>query len=172
MPQLKIDQSDVEAPQPYGVQDQSDNKKTFSERLHDLFKPEDYVKVINPDNERFIWQYLPQSKEEIYMTSDPMKVTRREDPEMYYLDPGEVDVLIGSNAYLMIEGLYKKLVAKKAIEAKPNMVPGKNRTYHWADPTTAEMWIKKIYLGIERPTFNTEAEVKSGLNASKSPAKV
>lgn len=127
----------------------------FRDRLMKRFAAHEWVRVINPDDERFTWQYLPSHKEEHEFTPDPMKITRRGAPEVYYLDPGDSEVLVGENAYIMIEGLYKKLVAKKKILDEGEAKPGVARNFNWTDANLQEQWIDKIYLGKEEPTFST-----------------
>jgi hypothetical protein len=91
----------------YGAQD-VDSKLSFRERLMTRFQSHEYVRVKNIDNEPFRWQYLPSHNEEIEFTPDPMKITHRDDVETYILNPGKSEVIIGENAYVMIEALYKK----------------------------------------------------------------
>lgn len=148
MPKINAADSQI-----YGAQS-TDSRATFRERLMKRFAAHDWVRVINIDNEPFRWQYLPAHAEEFEFTPDPMKITRRGDVEVYQLNPGESEVLIGENAYLMIEGLYKKLVSKKVIKKNPDMQPGFARNFNWTDGKSQEELIERIYLGKENPQFN------------------
>ena len=139
MPRIKADKA-------YGVGPQ-DQRLMFREKLMKRFAAHDFVRVINVDNEPFIWQYLPSSAEDFEFTPDPMKITHRGEVEMYRLDPGQSEVIVGENAYLMIEGLYKKLSAKKMIGGRPDLGPGQARNFNWTDGYAQDEWINKIYLG-------------------------
>lgn len=147
----KIDGKPVK---PYGVQENT-NAKLFQERLQDRFKAHEFVKVINIDDETFIWQYMPQEKEEQQYTPDGMhRHTYRDEPEVWMLDPGESDTIVGANAYVMIDALYKKLTAKKVI-ATVEVAPGQARAFNFADGTQQDYLIDRILVGKEVPTFTS-----------------
>lgn len=149
MPQIKEGQS-------YNPQPTVANK-LFRERLMDRFKASDWVRVINIDTEEFVWFYTPTSGEDITFDngSMPMKNVRREPPQMWKLDAGESEVIQGENAYLMVENLYKKLVAKQVVSKDPERPNHQARNFNWNDPQTQEDYIDKIYLGKESPRFDT-----------------
>jgi hypothetical protein len=138
---------------PYGVA-MNDNTKTFRERLMERFNASQFVRVKNIDDETFTWQYLPAENEEVSFTPDPMKITHRKPPEVWAIDAGKEDVLVGANAYLMIEGLYKKLAAKKTLATMPDE-PGVARNFNFSDADAQERIINQIFQGIENPTFGT-----------------
>lgn len=131
-------------------------KKLFRERLMDRFRPNDFVRVINPDNEAFVWSYLPTAKEDLQMSSDGMhRYAMRDDAEWYQLDPGESEVIVGENAYVMIEALFKKMVAKKLYDTQGEYKQGMPaRNFNFSDALAQEQLIDKIYLGKEQPNFN------------------
>lgn len=137
---------------PYGV-GEINNRELFRERLMHRFASHEWARVINIDNEPFIWQYLPNSAEEFALTPDPMKITHRGDVEMYVLAPGESEVILGENAYIMIEALYKKLISKKYIMRHGEAEAGVGRNFNWTDSQSQEDFIDKIFLGKEFPTF-------------------
>lgn len=137
-----------------GGQITADKKLLFRERLMNRFAAHDWVRVINPDDEPFVWQYLPSHAEEFEFTPDPMKITRRGEVEAYQLEPGESEVIIGENAYVMIEGLYKRMAGKAAVRKTPTVEPGYARSYNWDDSIQQEDFIEQIYLGKENPTFS------------------
>lgn len=139
---------------------QDDQRKVFRERLMDRFAAHEWVRVINPDNEPYAWYYLPSHNESFTYTADPMKITQRGDVEAYMLKPGESEVILGENAYVMIEGLYKKMAGKAAIRKTPNVQPGVARSYNWSDGLQQEEFIKQIYLGKESPTFSDKATLE------------
>lgn len=145
---------------PYGTSENT-NQKLFQERLMDRFQPQEYVKVINVDDESFFWQYLPAHEEEYEYTQDGMhRHTRRGAPEVWTLDPGQSETIVGANAYIMIEALYKKLVSKKAV-ATIEVKPGMARAFNYADGTQQDYWIDKILVGKEIPTFTSLNDSKA-----------
>lgn len=136
------------------------------------FKPHEFVRVINIDNEPFYWQYQPSSNEEETITPDGMhRQIFRGEPTRWMLNPGESDVLQGDNAYLMIEGLYKKLVAKKKVSETPDQPDTMARNFNWTDPLLAETWIDKIFLGKVTPTFGNEPTTAPEVTSTARPAK-
>jgi len=142
--------------------------KLFQERLRDRYSPTQWVRVINIDNEAFEWQWFPSDGEEISFSTDGlmrqvegrMHFTENYDgkingnEQIWSIDPGESEVLIGENADLMIQGLYKKLIVKKRVSEKPNMESTQARSFNWNDGLLAEQMIDKIFLGIEKPNFD------------------
>lgn len=153
--------------QVYGAASSQDSQGTpaagvntsFREKLMNKFKSTDFVRVINTDDEPFSWQWMPSTKEHVTINADFTDDVYREMPEIYTLKPGESQVLIGENAFLMIEGLFKVLSAKRAIGRRPNLEPGGARQFNFSDDAQQETAIKDIYLGKERPTFDTPAPV-------------
>lgn len=129
-------------------------KKLFRERLMDRFGANDFVRVINIDNEPFYWQYLPAKNEDLQMSNDGMhRYAMREEPEYFMLNPGESEVVVGENAYIMIEALFKKLAAKKVIESQGEAKAGVARNFNFSDALAQEQIIDKVFLGKETPSF-------------------
>jgi len=142
--------------------------KPFRDRLRDRFQPTDYVRVINIDDEPFEWQWFPSTGEQVYFTDNgavrvvegrqrfgqnyEQKLPGNE--QVWVINPGHSEILIGENADLFIEGLYKRLVAKKRIEDNPNIEKTQARSFNWNDGLLQEQMIDKIFLGIERPVFD------------------
>lgn len=147
MPRINLDEANT-----YGTQPQ-DERLSFRERLMKRFSAHDWVRVINVDDEAFTWQYLPQHAEDFEFTPDPMKITRRGEVEAYRLDPGQSEVIIGENAYVMIEALYKKVVSKRVIDRTPGQPATLARNFNWNDATAQEELINEIFLGKESPSF-------------------
>lgn len=135
----------------------SGHSTSIREKLADLFGATEFVRVINPDTENYYWQYLPLEKEHINFDSSsstvPMKITYRDSPEVYLLEPSQSAIIIGANAYLMIEGLVKKLMSKKAIQRTPTMRPGEARNFNFSDDAAQHDWIRDIYLGKAMPSI-------------------
>lgn len=144
-------------PQIYGDQ-VVDPNESFRGRLMKRFASHEWVRVINIDNEPFSWQYLPQHSEEFEFTPDPMKITRRGEVEAYMLDAGDSEVIIGENAFVMIEGLYKRLVSKKVVFSHPNAEKSMARSFNWSDPVQQEDYIDRIFIGKENPQFNVPGQ--------------
>lgn len=116
-----------------------DDSLTFRERLVKMFKANDFVRVINIDDEPFEWQETPISHEFVHQ---PDKVTYdvyRKTPNRYVLRPAEMRILDGGNAYLMVEGLFKKIILKKTAGKGTGM----------GSPQTQGEYIEKIVLGVE-----------------------
>ena len=142
----------------------------FRQRLMNRFKSHEFVRVKNIDNETFEWQWFPSSGEEILADGDMRPVTGRRyfnkdyslmlpgNEQFWALDPGETEVILGENAYLFIEGLYKRVVAKRAIKKTPKQDPNKARNFNWTDGNMQESVIDEIFMGVESPQFgNNEA---------------
>jgi hypothetical protein len=143
----------------------------MQERLMKRFAPQDYVRVTNIDDEPFRWQYLPAHEEEFEYTPDPMKITRRGQPEVWEVAPGATEVIVGANAYLMIEGLYKKCIAKTVLSTAPAK-EGQARNFNYADGGQQEKYINLIYGGKATPTFDAPvASEPKGLEAPKDASK-
>lgn len=131
----------------------------FQERLRERFKPHDFVRVINIDDEPFVWQYMPDANEEEAQSSDGMhRIITRGRPEVWYIEPGETEVLQGANANIMIEALYKKVSAKRVIAKTPDQSPTAARNFNWTDPIAQEEAINRIYLGKEKLNFGKQDE--------------
>jgi hypothetical protein len=134
-----------------------ENNTLFREKLMKRFSAIDFVRVINPDTEDFTWQFMPQSKEvetfDNTSSTVPMKNTHREPPEVYKLAPGESAVIQGANAYVMIEALGKRLMAKKVISKTPEIAPGQARQLGFSDDLRQQEVIDMIYLGKNMPAF-------------------
>lgn len=158
MPQIKAEEIvDAEI--------QQNDNKPFRERLFERFKAHEFVRVKNIDDETFEWQWLPSTEEAVFAEGDMRPVAGRrffnEDyskmfhgSEQYWaIEPGETEVLLGENAYLFIEGLYKRIVAKRMIEKMPVLERGQKRNFNWGDATMQEVIIDQIFLGVESPRF-------------------
>lgn len=142
--------------------------KAFRDRLRDRYRPLDNVRVINIDNEDFEWQYFPIDGEQEEFTDNGAVrvVTGRAsfvggyaqktagNEQKWSLGAGDSEVLIGANADLFIEGLYKRLVAKKRIDDSPNTTETQARSFNWNDGLLQEQMIDKIFLGVVKPNFD------------------
>jgi hypothetical protein len=150
------------------------DKKTVRERLYEKFKPSQFVRVKNIDNEAYEWQFMPSEGEEEaiedggathavygrqgYNSSYTGIIPGNE--QIWKIEAGESEVLLGENAYLFIDGLYKRVVAKRAIQKTPNVAETQARNFNWTDGQMQESIINEILIGVERPQFNDPAEPK------------
>lgn len=167
MPQVQ-DQNQFNQPQAETIR----QDKIFRDRLRDRYKPLDNVRVINVDNETFEWQYFPIDAEEetfddngaVRLISGRRRFTNTYDgaipgaEQIWELGPGDSEVLIGANADLFIEGLYKRCVAKQKISETPltdeQIKQGRVRSMNWTDGLQQERWIDRIFLGVVKPNFD------------------
>jgi hypothetical protein len=144
----------------YGVT--ADNRpRTIGEKLSDLFTPSDFVRVINIDNQDFMWQSLNPKDETYFMEPGPQKTTVRGKPRLYTVKAAQSVVLEGWNAYIMIEQLYKKVSARAILEHRKASQDGKptDTPLQWGDSEKQDYYIKKIFLGIETPSFGQYSRV-------------
>lgn len=126
------------------------------------FSPDDFVRVMNIDNETFYWQALDPRDEEHHTIGNQylvMKETIRKSPKLFSLPAGATAVLEGWNAAIMIEQLYKKIVAKRESE-RPLMNGQKIRNFAFSNPMRQDEYIDKIFVGKEKPTF-TDQQITS-----------
>ena len=146
----------------------------FQERLMKRFSPTDFVTVQNVDNEPYMWQYMPAEKEHIEMVDGIQRNTFRDAPELWVIEPGQTEVIVGGNAYVMIEGLYKKLVAKKnfdneGLEVDPltgNYPQHQAINFSFSDGGQQEKWINRIFIGKATPTFTSVSNPLEDLGIS------
>lgn len=163
MPQVKVSSNAKGDIQPYGVVN-TDNKLTLQERLLKLFQPHEFVTVINIDDQPLIWQYMPEHNENISFSEDLMhRIVDRAQPEVWQLDPGESEVIVGASAYLMLDNLYKRVVAKKAVDTM-KVKEGQARNFNFMAANQMDKFINSAYLGKTTPTFNSASDVEEDLN--------
>lgn len=170
MPRVTSDEQDQSV---YGAGPALNQRLTLRERLMERFAGHEWVRVINPDDEDYYWQYLPQHAETLDFSSDGMhRQVHREPVEAWMLRPGESEVIIGENAYLMIDGLYKKLVAKGYLHKNGAGEKGNaGRNFNWSDGKQQEDIIDKIFLGKETPFSKQDEKVRTpAISTTRKPA--
>jgi len=136
------------------------------QRLMELFKARDFVLVKNIDDEAYQWQYMPSDGEDTWEDVDHTRVTtgRPEfnsdysamtggNEQFWEIAPGETEVLLGENAYVFIEGLYKRVAAKRMIKRTKNQPSTVARSFNWSDPGTQKEIIDEIFRGVQTPKF-------------------
>lgn len=125
--------------------------KTFGEHIRKLWEPHDYVRLMNIDDETFYWQSLAPQDESYDIDRGPTKVTYRRPPRQFAIKSGESMPLEGWNAYLCIEQLYKKVLAKQMVK---NRGERKEIIFNWQDPAGWDVYLPRIFMGKEVATFN------------------
>lgn len=153
------------APKLYGT-DKTDNTVPFQQKLMDLFKPQEFVTIKNIDDAPVYWQYMPVDNENESFSEDGMqKQVNRGLPEMWVIEPGQVEVLVGASAYRALDVMYKNVTAKKTLrryknpdsqvyDETGNHVP---RNFNFADGGTQDLFIEQAYLGKAVPSFQNFA---------------
>lgn len=151
----------------------TNENKPFRERLRDRYKPSDWVRVINIDDEPVRWTWFPSTAEDTEFTDNGAVrvVSGRKhftknyeqivpgNEEDWVINPGNSEVLQGENADLFIETCGKQFQAKSYIKANGELVTGKaGRSMGWNDGRQQEQLIDKIFIGLEQPRFNSEPE--------------
>jgi len=135
---------------------------TIYDRMAKRFSPDDFVRVMNIDNETFYWQSLVPSDEHIEIEGSQFmlhKRTTREKPKLWSIPAGGTMVLEGWNAAIMIDKLFKKVLAKNKIGNRPE--GQKITNFSWANGQLQDEYIDKIFVGIEKPEFTGKAPVQT-----------
>lgn len=141
--------------------------KPFRERLRERYSPTDFVRVMNIDTAPFEWQYFPVDGEDISFTDNGavrVVVGRQHfdkryenvlpgNEQIWSISPGDSEVLLGANADLFIEGLYKQMIAKKVLLNKSDGEKSMAKSFNFSDGLMQEKYIDEIFLGVERPNF-------------------
>lgn len=153
----KVDSKTLHPTDIYGKV-QIDNTLTMGERIRKRFKPTDTVKVHNITNHKIEWQWLEESNENyVIEEGSNVKIVTREDPDLWRLGPGEMDILIGSCAYIMIEALYKQTsVLKTGIILHP-LDEREIKNFGFDDPQKQEEFIDMVFRGKVTPQMMQEA---------------
>lgn len=152
--------------------------KPFRDRLRDRYAATQYVRVKNIDTHDFEWQYFPIEGElEEFTDNGAVRVvTGRQaftkkyeqalpgNEQIWMIPAGQEEVLLGANADLFIEGLFKLMVSKGTFEKflGKNYDPEAKRDYknapelkfNWNDGLLQEQFIDEICLGVEQPNFD------------------
>jgi hypothetical protein len=127
---------------------------------------------MNIDSEVFYWQSLNPIDETYEIDRGPTKITYRRSPRQYSIKSGESMPLEGWNAYVAVEQLYKKVLARKMTE---NRGDRKEIIFNWQDPAGWDVYLPRIFMGAETPTFEGQTtpdpikSVESEVAASLTP---
>lgn len=124
--------------------------KRLGERLREMWDPHDYVRIMNIDDETFYWQSLNPTDERHEIDRGPTQITYRRSPRQYSIKPGNSMPLEGWNAYIAVEQLYKKVLARKENAKRGGR---KEISYNWQDPAGWDVFLPRIFMGKEVPTF-------------------
>ena len=170
MPQVKNGQvtpGQSGVPKVYGV-GKVENSVPFQERLMRKFKPQEFVTVKNITDTACYWQYMPTDNEHEAFSEDGMqKIITREQPEMWVIQPGQTEVLVGASAYRALDVMYKNYSAKKTLKKfKDPASPlydeaGKHlpKNFNFADGGAQDDFIEQAYLGKAMPTFQMADQI-------------
>jgi hypothetical protein len=139
-----------------------DNTLTMGERIRKRFKPTDTVKVHNITDTLIEWQWFEEADESyVIEEGSNVKIVERGDPQLWRLGPGEMDILQGSCAYLMIESLYKQMSAMKTGVVLHPLDEREIRNFGFDDPQKQEEVIDLIFRGKVTPQMMQEAAMSS-----------
>lgn len=165
MPQIQPGQQvtpgQAGAPKLYGTE-KVENSIPFQERLMRLFKPQEFVTIKNITDEPCYWQYMPADNETEAFSEDGMqRIINREAPEMWVINAGETEVIVGASAYRALDVMYKNYAASTTLRkfADPDSPlfneNGKHlpKNFNFADGGAQDEFIKKAYLGKATPSF-------------------
>lgn len=167
------------APKLYGV-DKVENNIPFQERLMRLFKPQEFVTIRNIDDEPIYWQYMPiESEHENFSEDGVQKQINRDLPEMWLINPGEVEVVVGASAYRALDVMYKNVTAKSTLKkfADPTQPQFNEKNEHlpknfnFADGGAQDAFIERAYLGKAMPSFGPQqlAEAPTAMQQQPTP---
>lgn len=149
----RIQQSEIKPFALYGQED-IDLTISFRERLLTRFAAHETVEVKNIDNEPIEWQFLPDYAETSSLTDEGIKITYREEPELWRIEAGDTEYLTGACAFHMLENLYKKVVIKKVGVVETPTSAKQIRNFNFKDPIRAEAFIDDAFIGKVNPSFN------------------
>lgn len=166
----RINPTDIKPLDIYG-QDEIDYTITIRERLLTRFKAHEHVQVMNIDDEVIEWQYVPDYAEEVTITDEGTRITTRDDPELWRIESGDTDILIGACAFIMIDKLYKTLVIKKVGIVETPKSAKEIKNFNFKDAVRAEKFIDLIFQGKVNPSFNQIHPDKVAVQKSKKDAK-
>jgi hypothetical protein len=154
------------APKLYGV-DKVENTVPFQEKLMRHFKPQEFVTIKNIDDEAVYWQYMPADNEQENFSEDGMqRQINREAPEMWVIQPGETEVLVGASAYRALDVMYKNFTAKSTLRrfsdpSKPQFNEKNEhlpKNFNFADGGAQDAFIERAYLGKAMPSFGAQQQ--------------
>lgn len=160
-------QEQVNAPAPYGT-GKPQNNIPLQQKLFELFKPSEFVTIMNIDDEPLYWQYMPIEGEEATFSEDgTQRMISRTQPEMWVIAPGETEVIVGESAYRALDTLYKNVMAKSTLQRFNDPTSpmfdekGKHlpKNFNFADSGAQDAFIEKAYLGKAVPTFGNAQPV-------------
>jgi hypothetical protein len=152
------------APELYGA-NQVENTLPFQARLMELFKPQEFVTIMNITEDPCYWQYMPIDNEVEASSEDGIqRMITRGEPEIWVILPGATEVVVGASAYRALDVMYKNFTSAKTLKKfrDPNSPQFNEKNEHlpknfnFADGGAQETFIKAAYLGKATPVFNTQ----------------
>jgi hypothetical protein len=123
--------------------------KMIGERLRELYDPEDFVTVINPDTKPVTYQYTRPSDIETFSDYPGHKNTIQKDtPKRVTLQPGDTKLCPAYEADLMIEAVIKQVAVSRIQDRVDSGELDKRvATADWTDPNFQNQMIKEIFVG-------------------------
>lgn len=113
--------------------------QTIRERLMEKFQMHEFVRVLNIDSEPYRFEILPPNKETTQQLDPATQRVYRAARDVYEIPAGDSSICEGWKAYVLIEGLLKKVIQKRYNVTQLNNVALQNDL------------IKEIFLGVEDP---------------------
>lgn len=120
---------------------------SMGEKLHDLFKRSDLVRIKNIDDKPSGYIFVNPDDE---VTEQPNPATRRVTPgkpQAVVLQPGEVKVIPGWQAYIALDRMWKEYAQRRS-SAERNMI---------SDDAARDIFLDKSFLGVFDPNEVNEA---------------
>lgn len=120
---------------------------SMGEKLHNLFKRSDLVRIKNIDDKPSGYIFVNPDDE---VAEQPNPATRRitpGKPQAVVLQPGEVKVIPGWQAYIALDRMWKEYAQRRS-SAERNMI---------SDDAARDVFLDKSFLGIFDPNEVNEA---------------
>lgn len=153
----RIPKSEVQPHQIQGVA-KVDSNLTFRQRMRDRWRPGDTVQIHNITNQVIRWQWLDEQDEDYTIEDDTnIKIVNRDEPGLWFIEPGESDVLSGACAYMAVDAMYKMVcVMKTGIVLHP-LDEREIRNFSLDDPEKQEQFLDIVFQGRVTPAMMQEA---------------
>lgn len=120
---------------------------SMGEKLHDLFKRSDLVRIKNIDDKPSGYIFVNPDDE---VAEQPNPATRRVTPgkpQAVVLQPGEVKVVPGWQSYIALDRMWKEYAQRRS-SAERNMI---------SDDAARDVFLDKSFLGVFDPNAVNEA---------------
>lgn len=142
-------ETDAEVAHYYG--EQADEKpKSLFDRLREVYGPNDFVHIVNPDD-KFVTYQVMSPMDEITIQSAPhlSETYQSKPPKVYRLEPGQKKLAPAYEADSMVEATIKQMAFKRTAEGVASGKLDKYMSTDWTDPVLQAQLIPKIIKGTE-----------------------